>query len=128
MPYYEDRSRPVANRLRPKPVKTGLVTAKDRKRPVCSGSVRFFAVSGIGRTGYGYGLRHWAPKDRTGPDFQTLHPGMPDIDDEVMERPIPIPKRTKVQIAADNVVAAEKKATKAEEVRLNNEKKALLVA
>jgi hypothetical protein len=64
--------RPVKNQLRPEPVKTGLVTTKDRKRPVCRGSVRFFAVSGIGRTGYGYGLRHWAPKDQTGPDFQTL--------------------------------------------------------
>ena len=59
----------------------------------------------------------------TRPANKSTHPGMPDIDDEVMERPIPKPKRTKVQIAADNVVAAEKKATKAEEVRLNNEKK-----
>lgn len=64
----------------------------------------------------------------TRPANKSTHPGMPDIDDEVMERPIPKPKRTKAQIAADNVVAAEKKAAKAEEVRLNNEKKALLVA
>ncbi|EDR05143.1 uncharacterized protein LACBIDRAFT_329920 [Laccaria bicolor S238N-H82] len=69
---YKDRSRPVANRLRPGLVKTSLVTAKDRKRPVCCSSVWFFELSRIGRTGYGYGLRHWAPKDRTGPDFQTL--------------------------------------------------------
>jgi len=69
---YKDWSRPVTNWLRPEPVKTGLVTVKDRRRPVCCGSVRFFGVSRIGRTGYGYGLRHWAPKDRTGPDFQTL--------------------------------------------------------
>jgi len=32
----------------------------------------FLAVSGIGRTSYSYGLRHWAPKDQTGLDFQTL--------------------------------------------------------
>jgi len=54
-------------------LQTGLVTAKDRKRLVCCSSVQFFEVSRIGRTGYGYGLRHWAPKDWTGPDFQTLH-------------------------------------------------------
>jgi len=71
---YKDWSRPVANRLRPEPVKTGLVTAKDCKRPVCCSSVQFFEVSRIGRTSYGYGLRHWAPKDQTGPDFQTLQP------------------------------------------------------
>ena len=64
----------------------------------------------------------------TCPANKSTHPGMPDIDDEVMERPIPKLKRTKAQIAADNVVAAEKKATKSEEVRLNNEKKALLIA
>jgi len=69
---YKDQSRPVANRLRPEPVKTSLVTAKDCKRPVCCSSVWFFEVSRIGRTGYGYGLRHWALKDWTGPDFQTL--------------------------------------------------------
>ncbi|EDR15315.1 uncharacterized protein LACBIDRAFT_321020 [Laccaria bicolor S238N-H82] len=69
---YKDWSRPVTNRLRPELVKTGLVTAKDHKRLVCCSSVQFFEVSRIGRTGYGYGLRHWAPKDRTGPDFQTL--------------------------------------------------------
>jgi len=69
---YKDQSRPVANQLRPEPVKTGLVTAKDCKRPVCCSSVWFFEVSRIGRTSYGYGLRHWALKDQTGPDFQTL--------------------------------------------------------
>jgi len=42
------------------------------KRPVCCSSVRFLAVSGIGRTGYSYSLRHWAPKDWTRLDFQTL--------------------------------------------------------
>ncbi|KIJ99850.1 hypothetical protein K443DRAFT_75521, partial [Laccaria amethystina LaAM-08-1] len=62
----------VTNRLRPEVVKTGLVTIKDRRRPVCCGSVWFFGVSQIERTGYSYGLRHWAPKDRTRPDFQTL--------------------------------------------------------
>jgi len=53
-------------------MKTGLVTAKDHKRPVSHGSVQFFEVSRFGRTGYGYGLRYWAPKDWTGLDFQTL--------------------------------------------------------
>jgi len=51
---------------------TGLVTAENRKRPVCVGPVRSFPRLGISRTGYGYGLRHSRPKDRTGPDFQTL--------------------------------------------------------
>jgi len=69
---YKNQSRPVANRSRPELVKTGLVTAKDCKRLVSRGSVQFFEVSRFGRTGYGYGLRYWAPKDRTGPDFQTL--------------------------------------------------------
>jgi len=53
-------------------MKTGLVTAKDHKRPVSHGSVQFFEVSRFGRTSYGYGLRYWAPKDWTGLDFQTL--------------------------------------------------------
>ena len=53
---YKDQSRPVANRLRPELVKTGLVTAKYQSVAVQSG----------------YSLRHWAPKDQTRPDFQTL--------------------------------------------------------
>jgi len=69
---YENQSRPVANRSRPELVKTSLVTAKDHKRPVSCGSVQFFEVSQFGRTSYGYGLRYWAPKDWTRPDFQTL--------------------------------------------------------
>jgi len=68
----QDWSRLVKNQLRPELVKTSLVTAKDHKRPVCHGSVWFFAVSGIGRTGYSYGLKYWAPKDQTGLDSQTL--------------------------------------------------------
>jgi len=35
------------------PVQTGLVTAKDRKRPVHTGLVRFFAGFGMARTGLG---------------------------------------------------------------------------
>jgi len=70
---YENRSRLVANRSRPEPVKTGLVTAKDCKRLVSRSSVQFFEVSRFGRTGYGYGLRYWAPKDWTRLDFQTLN-------------------------------------------------------
>ncbi|KIK04987.1 hypothetical protein K443DRAFT_80341, partial [Laccaria amethystina LaAM-08-1] len=53
-------------------VKTGPVTTKDHKRPVCISSVWSFAHFRITWTGYGYGLRHQRPKDRTGPDFQTL--------------------------------------------------------
>jgi hypothetical protein len=53
---------------------------------------------------------------------------MPDIDEEVLGRPIPKPRRTKAQIAADNVAAAKKKSLKAEEVKLNKEKKAELLA
>ena len=54
------------------PVQTGLVTAKDRKRPVHTGPVRFFAGFGIARTGLGLGLRCLRQKTETGPDFQTL--------------------------------------------------------
>ena len=63
----------------------------------------------------------------TRPSNKNTHPGTPDIDEEVLSRPIPKPKRTKVQIAADNAAAAEKKAAKAEEAKLMNEKKTLLV-
>lgn len=55
------------------------------------------------------------------------HPGTPDIDDEVLVRPIPKPRRTKAQIAADNAAAAEKKSAKAEEVKLNSEIRAQLI-
>jgi hypothetical protein len=55
------------------------------------------------------------------------HPGMPDIDEDVLGRPIPKPRRTKAQIAEDNAATAEKKSVKAEEVKLNNEKRALLI-
>ena len=55
------------------------------------------------------------------------HPGMPDIDEDVLGRPIPKPRRTKVQIAEDNAATAEKKSVKAEEVKSNNEKRALLI-
>jgi hypothetical protein len=55
------------------------------------------------------------------------HPGMPDIDEVVLGRPIPKPRRTKAQIAADNAAAADKKSAKAEEVKLNNEKRAHLI-
>jgi hypothetical protein len=64
----------------------------------------------------------------TRPSNKDTHPGMPDIDEEVLGRPKPKPRRTKAQIAADNAAAIEKKSAMAEEVKLNNEKKALLVA
>ena len=59
---------------------------------------------------------------------KSTHPGIPDIDDEVMSRPPPKPRRTKAQVAADNVATAEKKAAKAEEAKANNEKRAQLIA
>ena len=55
------------------------------------------------------------------------HPGMPDIDEAVLGRPKPRPKRTKAQIVAENADATEKKAAKAEEVKQNNEKRAQLM-
>jgi hypothetical protein len=55
------------------------------------------------------------------------HPGVPDIDEEVLGRSIPKPRRTKTQIAADNAAAAEKLSAKAEEAKLNNEKRAHLI-
>jgi len=48
-----DQSRPVVNRSWFELVQTGLVTAKDRKRLVHTGPVRFFAGFGIARTGLG---------------------------------------------------------------------------
>lgn len=55
------------------------------------------------------------------------HPVMPDVDEEVLGRPVPKPRRTKAQIAADNAAAAEKKSSKAELVKLNNEKRTQLI-
>jgi hypothetical protein len=55
------------------------------------------------------------------------HPGMPDFDDEILSRPIPKPRRTKAQIAADNAAVAAKKSMKAEEAKLNKEKKTRLI-
>ena len=55
------------------------------------------------------------------------HPGMPDVDEDVLNKVIPKPRRTKMQIAADNAAAAKTKSAKAEEAKLNNEKRALLV-
>jgi hypothetical protein len=43
---YKDRSRPVANWLKPEPVKTGLVTAKDQSVVVQSGFLRFLKLGG----------------------------------------------------------------------------------
>lgn len=64
----------------------------------------------------------------TRPSNKSTHPGIPDVDEEVLSRPIPKPRRTKAQIAADNVTAAEKKSEKIEEAKLNNEKRTLLIA
>ena len=67
-----DWSRLVVDRLWSGPVQTGRVTTKNRKRPVCTGPVRFFAGFEITRTGLGLGLRRLRPKTETGPDFQSL--------------------------------------------------------
>jgi hypothetical protein len=63
----------------------------------------------------------------TRPANKNSHPGKPDIDEEVLGRPVPRPRRTKAEISADNATAAEKKSTKAEEAKLNNEKRVLLM-
>jgi len=55
------------------------------------------------------------------------HPGMPDVDEDVLGRPVPKPRRTKAQIVAENATAAEKKSAKAEEVKSNNNKRAQLI-
>src|SRR6266700_2017790 len=67
-----DWSRPVVNWFWSGPVRTGLVTAKNHKRPVCNSPVRFFAGLGKMRTSLGLGLRCWSLKTETGPDFQSL--------------------------------------------------------
>jgi hypothetical protein len=53
---------------------------------------------------------------------KNTHPGMPDFDDEVLSRPIPKPRWTKAQIAADNAAAAAKKSMKAEEAKSKRKK------
>ena len=63
----------------------------------------------------------------TCPSNKDTHPGMPDIDEEVLSRPVPKPRRTKAQIAADNAAAAEKKSMKAEEAKSNDEKRTQLI-
>src|SRR6267143_4972189 len=68
----QDRSRPVMNWFWFEPVQTGLVTAKNWKRPVYTGPVQFFGSLGTLRTGLSLGLRHLRQKTETGPDFQTL--------------------------------------------------------
>ena len=67
-----NRFQPVVNRSWSEPVRTGLVTEKNRKRPVYTGLVRFFGSLGFSRTGLGLGPRLSRPKTETGPDFQTL--------------------------------------------------------
>lgn len=43
------------------------------------------------------------------------HPGLPDVDEETLARPIPRPKRTRVQILADAAAAQRKKDEKLKE-------------
>jgi len=52
---------------------------------------------------------------------------MPDMDEEVLSRPIPKPRRTKAQITADNAAAALKKSVKAEEAKSMKEKRTQLI-
>jgi len=53
---------------------------------------------------------------------------MPDVDEEVLSRPIPKPRRTKAQITADNAAVALKKSVKAEEAKSRMEKRTQLIA
>ena len=43
------------------------------------------------------------------------HPGMPDVDEDILNKVIPKPRRMKMQITADNVAAAKTRSAKAEE-------------
>jgi hypothetical protein len=52
---------------------------------------------------------------------------MPNINEQVLSRPVPKLRRTKVQIVADNAAAAAKKLAKAEAVKSNEEKKTRLI-
>src|ERR1700733_10880676 len=59
-------------------VATGLAqfrNAKDRKKPVRISPVRFFPYLGIYPNRSGSSCLPGMPKNRTGPDFQTLLPG-----------------------------------------------------
>ena len=56
------QSRPVCDQLRPKLVKTGLQTAKNRRGPVFISSVQFFEDFGFGETGLGPGLAKFGQK------------------------------------------------------------------
>jgi len=43
------------------------------------------------------------------------HPGLPDVDEETLAKPIPKPRRTRVQILADAAAAQQKKDKRLEE-------------
>ena len=68
----QDQSEPVLNQFGSRLVRTGLVTAKDWKRPVYTGPVRSFGRSRNVRTGLGLGPRPSRLKTETGPDLQSL--------------------------------------------------------
>ena len=53
------------------------------------------------------------------------HPGLPDVDEATLLKPIPKPHRTKAQIAADNKEKAQKKKDKADADKEQEIKKAL---
>jgi hypothetical protein len=55
------------------------------------------------------------------------HPGAPDVDEEVLRRPVPKPRRTKAQIAADKAAAAADKLEKAEAAQSKEDKKSKLI-
>ena len=65
-------SQPVVNQSQSELVRTSLVTAKNRKRPVYTGPVQFFGSLGISRTGLSFAPRLLRPKTETGLDFQML--------------------------------------------------------
>ena len=69
-PQLYNQSRPVADQLELKPVKTGLETTENRRRPVSIGSVWFSVISEFGETSLGPGLAKFGLK--TGPDLKAL--------------------------------------------------------
>ncbi|KAF8797835.1 hypothetical protein BYT27DRAFT_7265399, partial [Phlegmacium glaucopus] len=52
------------------------------------------------------------------------HPGLPDIDEETLAKPIPKPRRTRVQILADAAAAQSKKDKKLEDEQQEATRKA----
>jgi len=64
--------KPVLNQLRLIRTSNWSRLVQDHKKPVLSGPVRFFEVSGFWWTGISLGLSPWRSKTKTRPDFQSL--------------------------------------------------------